>query len=135
MPRLANSRHEQFARARADGLSRPDAYRKAGYAGAVKNAPRVESRPEVIARVAELPREGLSSRSDIRAVIDELLRLARVAATKDSAACLTAAKGLLSEAAKLQGRLDAESEGPSVGRPRRVVLTTEQWLEKYAPRP
>jgi hypothetical protein len=51
---LKNSRHERFAQERAKGKTKDEAYTAAGYAENRSNACRVDAKPQVQARIAEL---------------------------------------------------------------------------------
>jgi len=135
MPPLVNQGHEAFARARAAGLTPRAAFLEAGYRDPARNVRRIASRPEVEKRIVELERDAAWGGSgNLKPVIDELMRLAQVAGKLRSAAGMTAARGLLGEAARLKGLLDAQSHRADVADPpRRVRLSNDEWLAKYAP--
>lgn len=135
MPPLANGRHEAYARARAAGLVPRAAFLEAGYHDRARNVQRIASRREVVKRIAELQRDAAWGGSgDLKPVIDELMRLALAAGKLRSGAGMTAAKGLLSEAARLKGLLEARPDrADPADPPRRVQLSNDEWLAKYAP--
>ncbi len=135
MPVLANSRHEVFARARAAGLTRRAAFAETGYHDRGRNIQRIDSRPEVADRIVELERDAAWGGSgNLKPVIDDLMRLAQAAGELGSAAGMTAARGLLCEAARLKGLLEAQSCLATVADPpRRVPLSDDEWLAKFAP--
>ena len=78
--------------------------------------------------------------AELAEVFHELMRLAALAAGKeDSAASLSLAKGLLTEAGRLRSRLPpgVGAAAPVEPVPARIlppVLTTEQWIEAFAPK-
>jgi hypothetical protein len=74
---LADSRREAFALARAAGLSRIGAYRRAGYAPFRQAASRLARKPEVAARIAWLQaQEAKATGSDTETAIVRLLEMA-----------------------------------------------------------
>jgi hypothetical protein len=78
MPTLANARHEAFAQARARGVRKEDAYEDAGFAPGNDHAGRLDTRPEVAERVAELRGQQTEiAESATHAVIAALLRVAK----------------------------------------------------------
>jgi|GEM_PF-6652137 len=121
MPLLANPRHDAFAECGLDIRGR--------------NIKRVDGRADVIARIAELERDAAWGGSgNLKPVIDELMRLAEVAGELGSAAGMTAAGGLLCEAARLKGLLEGQSpHADAADPPRRVRLSNDEWLAKFAP--
>ncbi len=132
MPRLANPRHETFARARAAGLARLEAYRSAGYRGN-GNVGKIDGHKEVKERIAELELNAQwGGSSDLGPVINALMGLAVKAGELGTAAGMTAARGLLAEAATLKGKLGALARSARPERPREI-LTDEEWLAKYGP--
>ena len=133
MSTLFNVQHEAFARARAEGLTRRDAYVRAGYTGNSDHAYKIARRPEVKARVKELfetARWGASS--DLAPVIDTLMRAAQTAAELGTAAGLNAARGLLSEAAKLKRLLGAQAPRDDEYEPIPTRMSEEEWMRTYA---
>ncbi len=133
MPKLDNARHEAFAQARVAGASRRDAFRQAGYDDLGRGIGRVDTRPEVVARLAELEQAARWGGSgDLGPVIDELMGLAQKAGALGTAAGMSAARGLLAEAAKLKMQLDVQPD--AYCRPSPVPeLTKEEWLKAFAP--
>jgi hypothetical protein len=57
MPELANPRHEQFARALADGMKQKDAYVQAGFNDSPSSASQLANEPHVRERINELHEE------------------------------------------------------------------------------
>ncbi len=134
MPVLEKPAHERFARARAGGMGRVAAYEAAGYRPDSSRASKLGARPEVAARIAELrAREPDPEIAGAGAVIVRLIDLADAARALTSAAGLREARIALVEANRLQTELTARDafEDPP---PRRVQLTDEEWLEKFAPK-
>lgn len=73
---LSNIKHEKFAQAVAMGLSAEDAYKEAGYKPNRSNALRLNTKDQIIARVAELTPQGTQEiEPDMPRVLEELARL------------------------------------------------------------
>ena len=133
MAELEDERREKFARGLADGLPAWRAWTAAGYAAKGGRGRIVAQRKEVKARVDELVQaRKWGGSSDLAPVIDECMRLAKVAGDKDSAAAMVAARGFLVEAARLKGLLGAAAAAPRAPEPR-AELTDDEWLARYAP--
>jgi hypothetical protein len=129
MAALENRRMEALAQGLADGLALHAATKAAGYSRQTGESRRRAARADVQARVAEIARERRASAADLEPVIEQLIGLAAEAGKLGTAAGMTAARGLLSEAARLKLLL------PPAPDPNRYVppdLTTEQWVAKYA---
>ena len=128
MAALEDERRERFARNLADGMPAWRAWAAAGYAPKGGRGRRVAEREDVKARVDELVQaRKWGGSSDVGPVIDECMRLAKVAGGMKGAAAMVAARGFLVEAARLKGLLGAAEPRPE--------LTDEEWLAKYAPPP
>ena len=54
MPALKNDLHERYAQRRADGLTQSEAYERAGGSGDRSYSAKINARPEVVGRIAEL---------------------------------------------------------------------------------
>jgi hypothetical protein len=142
MPILFDPRHEAFAQALARGLSALAASREAAYSHH-ENSYRAKQRaawPVIIDRVAEITMSRVwGGDANLAEVFHELMRLARAAEKIASAAGLAIAKGSLTEAGRLRTKLPpGVGAGPPVEPvPARIlppVLTTEQWIEAFAPK-
>jgi len=133
MPPLLNPGYEALARGRADGLPWQEAYRLAGYRS--KNyVYEMNKRQEVVDRLRELLAERApGGGASLPQVIDKLIASADVAGQSDSAASLTAAKGLLVEAVKLKMQLDAARTKPGDYNDARPDMSDEEWFRTYAP--
>ncbi|MBA3812295.1 MAG: hypothetical protein H0X27_11765, partial [Caulobacteraceae bacterium] len=131
MATMGKSRNEAFAQALAGGASPGRAWAEAGYVGHGHRARRRAADPAVKRRVAEIGREKTLAAKDLMPVIEEMMRLVKEASKLDTAAGLTAARGLLAEAARLKGLLPEPPWAPE--EPPRRRLTTEEWVAKYAP--
>jgi hypothetical protein len=134
MAKLQSDLHEEFARARAEGLFCKAAYARAGYKGRGGYAYKINRRPDVAARVAELVALArLCDEARPEPMIVKLMGLAQTAANLGTASGLNAAKGLLAEAAKLRLQLDAQSfPGEDEYEDIPPSLSEEEWLKKYA---
>ncbi|MCX5516219.1 terminase small subunit [Kaistia algarum] len=76
MPRLDNPRHERFAQARAKGEAVGVAYITAGYKQHDSNPTRLDSYPEVVARIAEIQGRGAArAEITIQRVLEELAKV------------------------------------------------------------
>lgn len=84
MGRLRNSQHESFAQALAEGKTRVEALKVAGYTWHRGNESRLAKRPEIVARVEEIHREA-DQIVDLRKVDRRrlLIELARIACADD----------------------------------------------------
>jgi len=134
MPPLENRAHEAYARARAEGLERLEAYVEAGYRGGRGAAARLGRRPDVAARIAEL-RERDPDIASPAAIVARLIRVAEACGALGSAAGLREARMALLEANRLQAELTAQGAYEDHPPVRRVPLTNDEWLEKFAPKP
>jgi hypothetical protein len=136
MPRLQSDLHEDYARARAQGLLCKAAYARAGYEGRSGGyAYKINGRSEVKARVAELiALARLCDEARPEPMIVKLMELAQTAAKLGTGSGLNAAKGLLAEAAKLRQQMDAQllEESNDLLRPE---MSEEEWFRTYAPQP
>lgn len=101
MPALSNAQHEAFAQACAQGASKAEAYRKAGYKtktveAASANAIRLLKNDKVASRVAELQREAAMKADITREWLLEQGKAILTAAMNDSshAASVAALKEL-----------------------------------------
>lgn len=105
---LKNTRHERFAQERAKGLSIDAAYAAAGFAANRSNACRVNAKPAIQDRIAELQAEGAAkaviTAADIAAQLDEDRQFARE--NKHSSAAVSASLGK----AKLLGLMPERHE-------------------------
>ena len=138
MPALWNPRHGAFAQA----LARGESIAAATAASGLKHMPqRMRERAETPAlkeRVAELKEQHRWGDNDeLAKVFGVLMRLAESAGTLESGAAMTAAKGLLAEAARLRESVPrAQASAPAPERPRLPTLTREEWIATFAaPRP
>ena len=135
MAELEDERREKFAQGLADDMPAWRAWAAAGYAPKGGRGRIVAQREDVKARVDELVQaRKWGGSSDLGPVIDECMRLAKVAGEKDSAAAMVAARGFLVEAARLKGLLGAPAPATGAADPR-PELTDDEWLARYAPRP
>jgi hypothetical protein len=138
MPVLNNPHREAFAWMLAEGLGRLDAYRRCGFKAKGKNASdsarRMAARASMAARIDEIRREmDWAASADIPAIINELAWLIRKARGMDTAAALTAAKGMLSEVVKLKGKLAdaADAPSPAAATPPEPPMSKADWIEAY----
>lgn len=130
MAAKGRSRGEAFAQALAGGASPGRAWAEAGYVGHGHRARRRAAHPSVTQRVAEIGREKTLAAKDLTPVIEEMMRLATTAGELNTVAGLTAARGLLAEAARLKGLLPEPPWVPEEQFPRE--LSHEEWMAKYA---
>jgi len=131
MAALPDKKREAFAQALASGMTPEEATREVKYGNRDRERIRARAaRADVIARVAEIPRERALALADLAPVIERLIAAADVAAKQDSAAALVAMKGLLAEAGRLKGLVPKPPPAPAA--PRRRLSETE-WLALYAP--
>jgi hypothetical protein len=98
-----------------------------------------ERRGEVVApdgndAPAEGGREQLLAAADLTPVIAQLMDLAREAQDLGTAAAMSAARGLLIEAARLKGLLAEQCPQATSGRLREPQLTKEEWVEIFGPK-
>ncbi len=129
MPTLLNQGHECYVRARAKGVKRLAAYVEAGYAAHETSAGRLERRPEVTARLAEL-RGRDPDAADPAAVVVRLLRLAYACEALGGAPALKEARLAVLEAHRLQAQL-SERHDEDAYDPLPPRLTQEQWILRY----
>jgi len=106
MPILQNPRHEAFAQARAKGARRDDAYEDAGFVPGNDHASRLETRPEVAERIAELRAERADlSEANLEGIIAALLRIAKASEALASPGGVKEARLTLLEASRLAANL------------------------------
>jgi hypothetical protein len=137
MPALTDPRREAFAWGLAEGLAPLHAYRQCGFDGKSRNqaeiARNMANRASLVARVDEIRREmDWSANGDIATVINELAWLVRKARKLESAAGLAAAKSMLSEVARLQGKLGDIGAGPVDTTPPPPRMSKAEWIATYA---
>lgn len=129
MAALKNPKREAFARARAKGLAPKAAYAEAGYRSEWRAAALAES-DEVKERVAEiLDHKAWGGSRDLGGVIDELRDAFRAAVKLNTAAGMVAARGLVTEAARLKQMLPREETNTI----RRPSLSEAEWTLLYGP--
>ena len=99
---LQNERHEAFAQSRARGQSLENAYEDAGFAPSHRHGTRLNLRPDIALRIAEI-RSGQDDvrGADVPEVIAALLRLARVGEALQSPAGVKEARLAVLEAFRL----------------------------------
>jgi hypothetical protein len=127
MAALDDTRREALAQGLADGLALHAATKAAGYSRQTGESRRPAARADIQARVAEIASERRAAAAALEPVIDKLMDLAAEAGKLGTAAGMAAARGLLSEAARVKLLL------PPAPDPNRYVppdLTTEQWVAK-----
>jgi hypothetical protein len=142
MPILHIPRQEAFAQGLARGLSALGASREAVYSRHERpwRAKERAAWPKIIDRVAEITLARVwGGDADLARVFHELMRLVEKAEEKDSTAGLAIAKGLLTEAGRLRTKLPpgvgaAPHVEPRSGPILRPRMTTEEWIEAFAPK-
>jgi hypothetical protein len=102
---------------------------EAGYRPNPTSAGRLERRPHVAARLAEL-RERDPDNADPAAVVVRLLRLADACAAVGAAPALKEARLALMDAHRIQAQLSATYQEDEYG-PIPPVLSEEEWIAKY----
>jgi hypothetical protein len=131
MPKLLKDGHEFYAQGRATGLAQVAAYEKAGYSPDSKSASRLERRPEVAARIAEL-RERDPDKAAPGAVMVRLLRLADACDALGTVAALKEGRLALLEALRLQAEVFARQQVEAANRrPMERELTIEEWIMRH----
>jgi hypothetical protein len=139
MPALTDPRREAFAWGLAEGLAPLHVYRQCGFKAKSRNqaatARNMAARASIVARVDEI-RQAMNwaATADIAKVINELAWLVRKARTLESAAALVAAKGMLSEVAKLKGKLGDAGAEPVDTTPPAPPMSRAEWIATYAPK-
>ncbi|HZL19468.1 MAG TPA: hypothetical protein VFG23_17165 [Polyangia bacterium] len=136
MAALCNTRHEAFARALARGVSLREATAASGLKYFPKRMQARAATAAVVARVEELKEEARwRGQQDLKRVFEKLFDLASSASELKTGAALTAARGLLAEAARLREHLPGAGHGaPLQGVRPAPDLTKEEWLAAFAPR-
>lgn len=133
MPILIKPGHEAYVQARAAGAKRLEAAVKAGYSPHESGAGRIERRPEVAARLAEL-RAGAPENAGPEATIAVLLAVAAASRALGTAAGLREARMATVEAHRVQVQLAEQraTEGAFVtAADLPPALTIEQWILRY----
>ena len=135
MTALNNDRHEAFALALAQGLSRKAAYVEAGYSGKdIKRADRLAGRAEVQARAEELS-VAIAWGGDplLKGVFDRLLSHVPDPEKLEKLADMVAAKALLAEAARIRQKLPPLPPAALARAlpPRRPTVSMAEWLKRY----
>ena len=129
MPAIKNSRYEATAQALSRDLNPQEAALEAGFTKAQTQACKRALRPEIVARVEELRRlRDWGGSRDLGPLINELGAAVQDARTLKTAAAFVAVRGLIIEAARLKKMLPEPQE------PRRVPMTPEEWVAKFAPK-
>lgn len=129
MAAMGKARAEAFAQALAGGASPGRAWTEAGYVGHEHRARGRAAHPTVTRRVAEIGREQTLAAKDLTPVIEEMMRLAKEAGKLNTVAGLTAARGLLAEAARLKGLLPEPPWVPEA--PLIRTLSNDEWMAEY----
>jgi len=134
MGAFENVRMEALAQALAKGLPLHAATKEAGFSRQNDVSKRRAARADVVARVAEIAAERIETAADVVPLIAQLTELATAAGKLGSAAGMTAARGLLVEAARLKGLLRRTVESHRVAaEPRVPVLSRDEWLKAFSP--
>lgn len=134
MSQLENPRHEAFAQARARNVARGLAYAQAGFNSPARNAHRLAKNAKINERITEI-REDLpwGGSSDLAPVIRLLADAAKRAVLQDTPAAFVAARGLLSEVAKLKIVM-GDAHAPRHESTSKVEpMSNAEWLAMYAP--
>jgi hypothetical protein len=129
MTALENRRMEALAQGLADGLALHAATAAAGYSRQTGESQRRAARADVQHRLTEIAGERRAAAAALEPVIDKLMDLAAEAGKLGTAAGMAAARGLLSEAARVKLLLPPP---PQAQRELPPQLTTEEWVAKYA---
>ena len=125
---LRNVRREAFAQAMARGTAPIDACSEAGYGRWYKQAKRLSTNAEIIARIEEIrEHEAGGGSDDLAPVIDALMSLAKKAAGLNTAAAMGAARGALAEAARLKQLLPKPKTAGEI----EAEMQHEEWLEQF----
>jgi len=129
---LLTKKQEAFARGQARGLTQTEANAAAGYSR--RNASRVAKNPAVQARIAELTKRiAWSETRDVLPLIESLKEAFDKALALDTGASLTAARGLVAEAARLKQMLPREKDAADERARRLQPLSDEEWTKLYGP--
>jgi hypothetical protein len=116
MPPLENPRHETFCQFIAKGYAKEDAYEEAGFTPGFDHANRLYQRDQIKKRIAELRVEQTDiSGATPRAVIAELLRLAKANEALEDAGALREARQCLTEALNLANALKTQRNAERKG--------------------
>ncbi len=141
MAAFNSARREALAQGLARGLSLKAASEAAGYRSSTSRTRGRSASAAVKARVEEIKEAARwAGQDDLAWIFAELMRLAKAAGKLETAAGMSAAKGLLAEAARLRERLaspeaSADAGGGGWVTPAPVPkLTKAEWLAAFAPR-
>jgi hypothetical protein len=111
MPSIPNPRHEAFCLARARGFSKDDAYEAAGFAPRSRNGARLQRRPDIAERIAELRAEQPDiGGATMRSMVAALLRMASAGEAIGSATGIREARESLLEAWRMSEELHRRRE-------------------------
>jgi phage terminase small subunit len=113
MPVLQNAKHERFAQELAKGKTADEAYVAAGYRSSRKNASRLRTNEDILARVEQIQSKAAEKAavtvSDIAAQLDEDRAFARQNGAAAAAVSATMGK------AKILGLIVDKTAGPDGG--------------------
>jgi hypothetical protein len=116
MPPLENPRHEAFCNFIVKGYGKEDAYEEAGFTPGFDHANRLYQRNDILKRIAELRTEQTDiSGATPRAVIAELLRLAKANEALEGGGALREARQCLTEALSLANALKTQRNAERKG--------------------
>jgi hypothetical protein len=132
MPELENARYEAFARALAQGSTRPKALAAAGFPDDGRNARVLAAAGAIQARVAEIAAErSANDGAGLQASIGALIDLAVAADGLKAAAGIREARLARLEALRLRDLL--EPRWPAAEARVVTTLTDAQWLAAFGP--
>lgn len=134
MPELRIEKQEVYAQARARGVGEKQAFLQAGYRPTSKHRWALLRNLVIDKRIAELKGEfAVAGSSDLTPVIAQLMRMAsHLEKPKMTIPAITAAKGVLVEAARLKERLPAPTPSPTARDPHlERDLAHEAWRESF----
>ncbi len=111
MPLIPNQRHETYCQARARGFTKDDAYEVAGYAPRSRHGARLQRRPDIAERIAELRAEQIDlSGATLRAVVASLIRLSAASEAMTGPTAIKEARETLLEAWRMSEELRTRRE-------------------------
>ncbi len=111
MPQIPNPRHEAFCQARARGFTKDDAYEAAGFAPRSRHGARLQRRPDIAERIAELRAvQADIGGATLRSVVASLVRMASATEAMSGPAAIREARETLLEAWRLSEELRGRRE-------------------------